>query len=171
MNDEYGIYFRDEVAAAHLRSTRRWLWIRIGSMLFSVGVSLLLVLIWPQVFEGWLWWMIGSSALFGGFNVVIAVIQFVRVSRDSRRVRPGLAIGLNRDGVLVAQQWLPWAEVGRMAVRPGTLGASSELVATARNNQTTKIPLDYTDALPATLDAAVRVLSAGRAWVDLSDFE
>ncbi len=140
-------------------------------MIFSIGFSLVLGLVWPQVFESWLPWMIGSAVVFGGFNVVVALLKFLRVTRDARRVQPGLAIGLNRDGLMVAQQWLPWAEVGRMVVRAGSLGGSSELVTTARNNLTAKVPLDYTDALPATLDAAVRVLSAGRAWVDLSDFD
>ena len=63
---------------------------------------------------------------------------------------------------------LPWPEVGSVVVRPGTLGGSALLVATGRDSSASRVPLDYTDTMPATLDTAVRVLSSGRAWLDLS---
>ena len=80
----------------------------------------------------------------------------------------GLAIGVNRDGVMIAQRWLTWPEVGSMVVKPGTWGASNSLVTTARDNTTQRVPLELTDAMPASLDSVVRVLSGGRIGVDLS---
>ena len=100
--------------------------------------------------------------------VTLSVLRLVRVRRDAGLAQPGLAIGLNRDGMLVGQRWLLWPEVGSVIVRPGGLGGSSMLVATGRDRSTSRVPLDYTDTMPATLDAAVRVLSGGRAWLDLS---
>jgi len=55
-----------------------------------------------------------------------------------------------------------------VVLKPGVLGASASLVTTDRGRGTGLVPIDYTDTMPATLDAAVRVLSSGRAWVDLS---
>jgi hypothetical protein len=41
-------------------------------------------------------------------------------------------------------------------------------VTLGRDNSTVKVPLEVTDAMPASLDSVVRVLSGGRTWVDLS---
>jgi len=42
------------------------------------------------------------------------------------------------------------------------------LVATSRDQRSFSVPLDFTEAMPASVDSAMRVLSAGRVWVDLS---
>jgi hypothetical protein len=83
-------------------------------------------------------------------------------------VPAALAIGLNRHGVLVGQAWYPWSELGSLVVRPGRFGASARLVATGRDARTAQVLVDYTDALPASLDSAVVAMSGGRARVDLS---
>lgn len=168
MSDEYGVYYQAGLADRQLVRARNGLWWQVGSLVVSLGLIAVAWYVWPSQFGPWAPWIIGFSAASGLVSVTFAVIRFVHVRRDAGLARSGLAIGLNRDGMLVGQQWLLWPEVGSVIIRPGSLGGSSMLVATGRDNSTSRVPLDYTDTMPATLDGAVRVLSAGRAWVDLS---
>lgn len=168
MGDEFGIYYRPELVAAKVSRLRnRMIW-QLGSLLLSLAIFAALWLVWPETFGDWAPWFIGVSLLTGGGTAVYYLIQWFRARSDARRAVPGLAIGINRDGMLIDQRWLTWGEVGSMVVKPGVLGASNSLVTTARDSFTTAVPLEYTDAMPASLDSVVRVLSAGRAWVDLS---
>lgn len=168
MGDECGIYYRPDVADAVVGRARRALVGRLVSTAISLGVFGILWAIWPATFTDWAPWFIGVSLLTGGATALLDAVRWIRIRGDARAVHAGLALGLNRDGVLIADRWLPWAEVGSMLVKPGSLGSSSRLVTTGRDNASTTVPLDLTDAMPATLDSVVRVLSGGRASVDLS---
>ena len=168
MSDEYGVYFRPELANGAYRRARTMLIWRLGSMVLSIGLVASAWYAWPEQFGDWGPWVIGISAITGVVGSTLSLIQLIRARKDLRLTQPGLAVGLNRDGMLVGQRWFPWADVGSVLVRPGALGASAALVATGRDRSAARVPLDYTDTMPASLDAAVRVLSAGRAWVDLS---
>ncbi len=168
MSDEYGVYYQPGLADRQLVHARNGLLWQLGSMVVSVGLTAAAWYVWPDQFGPWAPWIIGVSLASGLLAVTLSVIRLVRVRRDAGLARSGLAIGLNRDGMLVGQRWLLWPEVGSVIVRPGGLGGSSMLVATGRDRSTSRVALDYTDTMPATLDAAVRVLSAGRAWLDLS---
>jgi hypothetical protein len=168
MSDEYGVYYRPDVAERHLGSARNALLWQLGSTGVSVGLAAGAWYLWPGEFGPWAPWLIGVALASGAVSAAIGVVRLIRVRRDVGFARQGLAIGLNRDGMLVNQRWLVWPEVGSVEVRPGALGGSSTLVATGRDRAVTRVPLDYTDTMPATIDSAVRVLSSGRAWVDLS---
>ncbi len=167
MGDEYGIYYRPDVAVGRVNSARfNTIW-RLGSLLLSALIIGLVWLIWPgQVGNAAPWFLIVSIAI-GVSSAVYAAITWARASGEAKLAN-GLAIGLNRDGVMIGQRWITWPEVGSMVVKPGTFGASTALVATLRDNSTMKVPLDVTDVMPASLDGVVRVLSGGRSWVDLS---
>lgn len=167
--DEYGIYYRPEVAAGRFRRARAMLIWRIGSLALSLGAIGAAWLLWPEQFGPWAPWLLTVSAISGGLYLTISSVQFVRVRRDAAAAQTqALAIGLNRDGLLAGQLWLPWPEVGSLVVRPGFWGGSSVLSVTSRDQRSGRVALDYTDTLPAALDSAVRALSAGRAWIDLS---
>ena len=168
MSDEYGVYYRPDLVLGRVKRARSLLVSRGVSTLVSVALVGAAWYFWPDQFGSWAPWMIGISVATGLVTSAVSLIQFLRVRSDARIAQPGLAIGLNRQGMLVGQHWFPWPEVGSVVLKPGILGASSALVTTDRARGTGLVPLDYTDTMPATLDAAVRVLSAGRAWVDLS---
>ena len=168
MSDEYGVYYRPDLVANRVRRARGLLISRAISAVFSVGIVAACWAIWPDQFGSWAPWMIGLSAATGLATTGYSLIEFLRVRADARIAQPGLAIGLNRQGMLIGQRWFPWPEVGSVVLKPGVLGASTSLVTTDRSRGTGLVPIDYTDTMPATLDAAVRVLSSGRAWVDLS---
>ncbi len=168
MSDEYGVYYRPDLVLGQVRRAKSLLVWRVGSALFSLALIGAAWYFFPDQFGSWAPWMLGISAATGVATTVASLIQFLRVRADARIARPGLAIGLNRQGMLIGERWFPWPEVGSVVVKPGVLGSSTALVTTDRARGTGVVPLDYTDTMPATLDAAVRVLSAGRAWVDLS---
>ncbi len=168
MSDEYGVYYRPDLVANRVRRARGMLVSRGVSTVISVGVVAACWGLWPDQFGSWAPWMIGISVATGLLTTGYSLIEFLRVRADERRAQPGLAIGLNRQGMLIGQRWFPWPDVGSVVLKPGVLGASTSLVTTDRARGTGVVPIDYTDTMPATLDAAVRVLSSGRAWVDLS---
>jgi hypothetical protein len=168
MSDEYGVYYQPGMAAGQVARARAGLLWRIGSTVFSLALVGGAWWLWPEQFGEWAPWILGVSGLSGLVTVGFSIVQLLRARRDAALAGDGLAIGLNRDGMLVGQRWLPWPEVGSVVVRPAALGGSSLLVATGRDRSASRVPLDYTDTMPATLDTAVRVLSSGRAWLDLS---
>lgn len=168
MSDEYGVYFRPDLAQARVRTARSQLYWRLGTTAVGAAAVAIAWYFWPAQVGPWAPWYLWTSLAFvivlGGGNLV----HLLRARADAKLAPPGLAVGLNRDGLMIGQRWLPWPEVGDLSVRPGSWGASSSLIATGRDHASSAIPLDYTDTLPATLDSAVRALSSGRAWVDLS---
>ena len=168
MGDEFGIYYRPEVAAEKVSRARRKLIWRLGSILVFVAVGIGLRLIFPEEFGSSAPWLIGSVLVFGLALGGRDLLQYLVAQRDAKRVPPGLALGANRDGMLMGADWLGWDDVGALAVRPGRWGSSARLVATGRDQHHRELLLDYTDALPATLDSAILAISGGRARVDLS---
>lgn len=168
MGDEFGIYYRPEVAAGRVGAARTTALFRYGSVLLSTAIIGGLWIAMPESFGSYAPWFLGATAISGGVMSVVATIAWMRARADARAAAAGLAIGINRDGVLIGERWLPWPEVGSLLVKPGALGASAALVATGRDDSAVRVPLDLTDAMPASVDAVVRVLSGGRAWVDLS---
>lgn len=169
MDDEFGIYFRPELAAQRVTSAFMALLWRSISLAVSLTIFGLLWAFFPGVFGGWAPWFIGAAVLTGGSTTVYAVICWVRARADARRATRGLAIGVNRSGMMIRGRWITWPEIGSIVVRPGGWGASSALLTSSRDRSDVPVvPLELTDAMPASLDAVVRVLSSGRSWVDMS---
>lgn len=168
MGDEFGIYYRPDLAVEKVTRARRKLLWRLGSTLVFVAIGLGLRLAFPDDFGSSAPWFIGSVLAFGLVLGGWELAQLIIARRDAQQVPPGLALGANRDGMLVGNRWFGWADVGALVVRPGRWGGSSRLVATGRDQHHQEILLDYTDVLPATLDSAIAALSGGRARMDLS---
>ncbi len=68
----------------------------------------------------------------------------------------------------MAGLWLIWPEVGALLATPGRFGRSPLLLVGPRDGRARPFPMEYLSALPASLDSAVRALSGGRCWIDLS---
>lgn len=166
--EEYGIYYRPEAALQSLGASRKALVRRGISILISLAVIGLAWLVWPREIGDWLPWMIGFSLASGLAWAAIDLTRFRIARRDARLANSPLAIGLNRDGIMVGTTWFSWPQVGAITVRPGRLGGATRLTVTGRDKVSAVVPLSYTDTMPASLDAAVRALSGGLAWVDLS---
>ncbi len=166
--DEFGIYYRAELAQARVAAARRGIAWRLGSTVFLILLELVLWYSFPEVLAQSGPWLVGSTAVVGVAYLAYEGFRFFQARSEAARVPPSLAIGLNRDGMLIGERWYPWGQIGSLVVRPGRLGSSSRLVATGRDASTEQVLIDYTDVLPASLDSAVVALSGGRARVDLS---
>ena len=68
----------------------------------------------------------------------------------------------------IANLWLTWPEVGAVLANPGRFGRSARLAVQGRDGRSAAVPMEYLSALPANIDSAVRALSGGRCWIDLS---
>jgi len=171
VGDEYGVYYQPELAAGRVSAQITALAWRIASLVLSVAVVGISWALWPVNLELWAPWAMGVTGAINGSLVILTLIRYSRARSDSVKASAGgLAIGLNRVGMLINQHWLTWPEVGWMTAKPGFLGAGNQLMATV-GGEPVRIPLGVTDASPASLDSAVQVLSAGQARVDLSRFE
>lgn len=168
VGEEYGIYYREDIAQARFARARFGLWWRIGSTLVSIAIGAGLWWAYPDRFGASAPWFLGVAAGVGLVMVTREVVRTVRTRRDRRIAAAGLALGITRHGLLVAGLWLPWQEIQAMVVRPGRWGGSSRLEVTSRQGGVAAVLLDCTDVLPAALDSAVVALSTGRARVDLS---
>ncbi|MEA4945915.1 MAG: hypothetical protein VB080_15955 [Propionicimonas sp.] len=167
-SDEFGVYYRADLAQARQTRARTSLLWRLGWTLLLLAAGCIGWYARPDDFGPSAPWYLGSVAAVGAVAAGYQLFRWLQARSEAKQVPPSLAIGLNRDGVLVGQTWYPWNELGSLVVRPGRLGSSAKLVATGRDARTARVLIDYTDALPATLDSAVLAISGGRARVDLS---
>jgi hypothetical protein len=168
VNDEFGIYYRADLARQQVQRTRRALLWRVG---WTVALVVVVLAAWfglPAQVGGWAPWFIGSTLLVGAVLGLVELVAWLRARAEAAAVQPGLAIGLNRQGILLRSTWYPWPEVASLVVRPGRFGGSPRFTGLGRDGRRAEVLLGYTDVMPAALDSAVVALSAARARVDLS---
>lgn len=168
---EFGVYFRPELAQARVAQANRRLRWRLITLVLSLALAVAAWFAFPDLMRSWGLWFFVPSLVVEALFLLAAAFLWWRARAAARAVAPGLALGVNRDGLLVGQTWFPWPEVGSLTVLPGRLGASASLSVTGRNQITASVPLEFTDAMPASIDSAIRALSGGRAWIDLSQLD
>jgi hypothetical protein len=165
--NELGVYYQPGLASSRVRASRRRLLTSVGVFVFIavIEVALALGLVGGVSVSVWFVAVVLVAMLI---PVVTAFFSHRRAEQDADSADTGLAIGLNREGILVRELWLPWADVAQLMLQPPKWGGSSRLVVVTRDNRQAWLPFSYTDTMPASLDTAVQVLSAGRVSVDLS---
>jgi hypothetical protein len=166
--NEVGFYYRPDDVRARLRAERRALGYRViwSGLIAALGGG-----IWVGFGD---WAALTAAILIAGAVgslVGYLLVAFIRMSRakdDSQQMTGTLALGLNRYGVMFAGYWYYWPQVGTLRYSPGRMGASDRLVLQVRDGGENWVPVSFTDASPAALEQAVRVLSNGMVGVDLS---
>ena len=83
----------------------------------------------------------------------------------------GIALRIGRPGVEIAGSYVPWADLGSLAVTKGRPGHGPQLRVTRIDGYSVAVPLDQLDVYPATLDSTARAYSGGRIGVDLTALE
>ena len=165
---EYVVFYAPEAAQAKVARWRSMLIQRLISTAVSVAIGAAIWYFFPSQVGSWGPWLVGSALVIGLIWVIISVTGMLIARGDAKQVAPGPAFAVTRDGVWVAQVWLTWPEVGSVLANPGRFGRSARLTVDARDGRSVAVPLEYLSALPANIDSAVRALSGGRCWIDLS---
>lgn len=178
MINELGIYYQPGQAKQRAEACSRRLAFNMTILVVIVGAGLLLLgvglYLWLTETDLELAARIFMLAITLPIPIVVTLVMTIiafianNKAKDDAALADGLAIGINRDGILINGQWLPWPEVGELKALSSRWGGSTRLSVNARSGNEFSMPLAYTDTMPAELDIAVRTLSAGRARVDLS---
>ncbi len=165
---EYVVYYAPEAAQAAVKRRRSRLIQRLISTAVSVAIGGAVWYFFAAQVGSFGPWLVGSALVVGLIWVVISGTGLLLARADAKLVAPGPAFATTRDGVWVAGLWLPWPEVGAFRAAPGRFGRSPLLRVEGRDGRSAAVPMDYLSALPAAIDSAVRALSGGRSWIDLS---
>lgn len=165
---EYVVFYAPEAVQAKVKRWRSMLIQRLISTAISVAIGAAVWYFFADQVGSWGPWLVGSALVVGLIWVIVSVTGLVIARRDAAQVQPGPAFAVTRDGVWIAQLWLTWPEVGAVLANPGRFGRSARLVVNARDGRSAAVPMEYLTALPANIDSAVRALSGGRCWIDLS---
>jgi hypothetical protein len=168
---EFVINHAPEAARAKAARLRGALIQRGFSLLLSLGIGVAIYYFFAAQLGDFRQWVIWFSVAPGLVWGSISLAAWLLARAEVRKVGSGPALAVTREGVWITQAWLPWPMVGALRARPGRLGGSALLVVESREGATHTVALDYLDALPATIDSAVRTLSGGRSWIDLSHLD
>lgn len=165
---DYPVMFNPAAAWQVWKDAKRTRTSRLVSLLISAGISAAVWWFFRDQLGDWLWWMVGLSLALPTIQLLIAIVQVVRHRKVLAGVHDGLALGVGRGGLYLHGTYVPWAELGQLQALPPRFGGTSTLRVEPRGGQALTLPLDYLSAMPATLDGAIRALSGGRAWIDVS---
>ena len=117
-------------------------------------------------------WVIYGIVL--GISVALGVFSFL-AWRQAKKILAamgqGIALRLGRPGVEIAGGYVPWSDLGSLAVTKGKLGHGPQLTVTRADGHSLSVPLDQLEVYPATLDSTARAYSGGRFGVDLAALE
>lgn len=165
---EYVVFYAPEAVQAKVKRWRSMLIQRLISTAFSVAVGAAVWYFFAAQVGSWGPWLVGSALVIGLIWVIISTVGLLIARSEARTVAPGPAFAVTRDGVWIANLWLTWPEVGAVQANPGRFGRSARLAVQGRDGRSAAVPMEYLSALPANIDSAVRALSGGRCWIDLS---
>lgn len=151
-----------------------------GAFVWSIGSLVVNGVVWAAiwwfyyrddttVWQGWFPWVLGFSLAVSAGVIAWRAAKFVRAKRELAALHEGLALGVGRGGLFLADAGahLPWTQVAGLDALPGRLGGSRRLVVRGASGQKHTLPLDHLATNPAALDGAVRAMSGGRSWIEL----
>jgi hypothetical protein len=146
---------------------------QIRSRLIWLGVSVLIcaaILIWQrQSLSGsWIPLLFAIGMAYSLVWLVIAIVSWARAKSALAAISPGVAAAVDRRGFWLAGQGLAWPEIAAITINRGRFGGSPHLRVQRVDGQQAEVSLAVLDALPGTIDAAVRAYSSGTHWIDTS---
>lgn len=165
---DYPVFYNPAPAVARWRRMRGSLIWGLISLVISVGIW---AGIWwfnrDSLWDGFWWWAsinVGISLLL----LLWTVLRLVFARRAIAALHEGLALGIGRGGLYAADTFLPWPALAGVEARSGRLDGSARLLLRPAAGPPIVLPLDYLGQPPAAIDGAVRAMSGGRVWIDLS---
>lgn len=143
----------------------------LRSAIFSLIISAAFYLWQRDSFQGGtLVWFAAVWLVVAG---VLAVMYFFlwQARRALGRVGHGQAFRISAQGMELGAaetgRRVPWSEIDGLSAQ-SRAGHGPHLVVAMRDATTWSVPLDFLDALPGTIDSALRAFSGGRHGLDLS---
>ena len=149
---------------------------KLVSRLISLGITVAIMVgiyVWQRdQFSYSAPWLVYGIVL--GISVGLAVFSFL-AWRQAKKILAamgqGIALRLGRPGVEIAGGYVPWSDLGSLAVTKGKIGHGPQLTVTRTDGHSLSVPLDQLEVYPATLDSTARAYSGGRFGVDLAALE
>ncbi len=107
---------------------------------------------------------------FSGVWAIIAAVLYGKAKRQLAEVNriEGSAMRIDGQGITVSDRLIAWPQVGKISTARGALGAGPVLTISDLSGSSQTVPLAHLDALPGTIDNAIRAFSGGRHWLDTS---
>ena len=166
---ELVLAYDPSVARQRLRRRRRRFVSRIVSLAITIGLMIAIYAWRPEQFAGASLWLVYGFvfAISLGF-AVIALLGWLQARRIVAGLGQGIALRIGRPGVELAGTYVPWGELGSLAVRKGKFGHGPQFTVTRVDGSRLAVPLDQLEVFPATLDSTARAYSRGRFGVDLA---
>ncbi|HVK35694.1 MAG TPA: hypothetical protein VM428_08540 [Microlunatus sp.] len=149
---------------------------KLVSRVISLGITLAIMVgiyLWQRdQFSYSAPWVVYGIVL--GISVAFGVFSFL-AWRQAKKILAamgqGIALRLGRPGVEIAGGYVPWSDLGSLAVTKGKLGHGPQFTVTRTDGHSLSVPLDQLEVYPATLDSTARAYSGGRFGVDLAALE
>jgi hypothetical protein len=170
--EELALVYDPKAAELRVRRRRRRFVSRMISLVITV-VIMTVIYLWQreQFAYAALWIVYGIALAVSLAFAVFALVAWLQARRILASVGQGLALRIGRPGVEIAGAYVPWSELGSIAVTKGRLGHGPQLRVTRADGYSLSVPLDQLDVFPATLDTTARAYSGGRFGVDLTALE
>lgn len=115
--------------------------------------------------------LIVSFVIWLGF-VIWRVLNLRSARTDLSRVNSGEAFRINHHGITLADggEQIGWNDIAELKAIGRASGAGPELFIGHRGGSY-KVPLSFLDAMPGSIDSALRAYSGGRRGLDLGELD
>lgn len=165
------------VPTANLLATRkRGVVGRVISLIITLGFNALFWWLTRNQEGDWRWWIIGVTTGLSVLYVVIAIIQVWRASRALQKIGSGVALDINRHGLWWDPQgenatFISLSDIAFIGTKGRAPVPGTNLAIETTSGARYRVPLMYLDALPGTLDGALRAYSGGAVLLDVSSLD
>lgn len=170
--EELALPFDPTAAQVRVRRRRKRFVSRVISLVITLAI-MIGIYVWQrdQFSYAALWIIYGIALAISLGFLTYSLIAWLQAKRILASVGQGLALRIGRPGVEIVGGYVPWAELGSLAVTRGKLGHGPQFTVTRSDGHSLSVPLDQLDVYPATLDSTARAYSGGRFGVDLTALE
>lgn len=166
--DELVVGYNLPGAQQRADAARQRFWSQVWRFGISIAITAVFAIWQSTVLNALTWTILILLMCVPLVFVGIAFFRWRAALADAAAVGDGIALRIGRGGLVVADEVVPWEQVGRLTTRRGGPGRSRLLVVERRGAPERTLPLDLISVGPAQLDNAVRAYSGARLGVDLS---
>jgi hypothetical protein len=112
--------------------------------------------------------LFGLGLVYALIWLAIAFVRWLIARSGLSSVSSQVALAVNRQGLWLQGVGLSWSQIAQVAVTPGWFGGSPKLTVRRVDGEPMKMSLASLDAMPGTIDSAIRAYSGGAQRIDTS---